>query len=59
LRGLDEAVVCARAGAAIDTNSLDFVHLAHVALQRRSVKASGFAHLRKFPPNTRNRERIA
>src|SRR5262249_38994165 len=49
LRCLDEAGVCARAGAAIDTNSLDLVHMSHVALQRRSVKTSGFVLSRKFP----------
>src|SRR5205807_1434786 len=41
--GFDKAGVCAGAGAAIDTDGLDFVHVGHVALQRKSVKSGGFA----------------
>ena len=59
LCGLDEAGVCAGAGAAIDTNSLDSVHIGHVALQRRCVKASGFARIKRIAPQIAgNRERI-
>ena len=55
--GFDEAGIGAGAGAAIDTDSFDFAHAAHVALQRKSVKQR-IAQAAGLPANPGNRERI-
>jgi hypothetical protein len=41
--GFDKAGICAGAGAAIDTDSPDLVHVGHVALQRNGVKPARFS----------------
>jgi hypothetical protein len=51
--------ICARAGAAIDTDSSNIIHSGHVALQRKGVKRLIRQDMEIYPQMAANRERIA